>query len=296
MNKEPKMVLFYSFKGGVGRTQLMLNSAKHLASKGKKVLMVDLDVHAPGLSYLKLEVDKQQEEDYLLNFILNHFAKEDTSKQVVTREISPNLYLAPIYDVYNTTAYHQLLIDFSKYSYSIREKKGKKLENNMTLSDLITKSIKNKLLKTGEYDYIFLDSRTGFTEIGDILFSKEIDLKVLVSAYNTQNIEGMNSVLQLIDRDLKEKHSILRVLSLKPNKCDTNQLEQLKTKANLDDNKELKDRFIWNNIMEIDYASVIVTNDFEIWENLDNKELYKKQVIDIANQIEEICVGKKFEL
>mgnify|MGYP000013434322 FL=1 len=121
-------------------------------------------------------------------------------------------------------------------------------------------------------------------------------MKVLVSAYNTQNIEGMNSVLQLIDRDLKEKHSILRVLSLKPNKCDTNQLEQLKTKANLDDNKELKDRFIWNNIMEIDYASVIVTNDFEIWENLDNKELYKKQVIDIANQIEEICVGKKFEL
>ena len=296
MNKEPKMVLFYSFKGGVGRTQLMLNSAKYLASKGKKVLMVDLDVHAPGLSYFKLEVDKKQDEDYLLNFILNHFAKEDTSKQVVTREISPNLYLAPIYDVYNTTAYHQLLIDFSKYSYSIREKKGKRLENNMTLSDLITKSIKNKLLKTGEYDYIFLDSRTGFTEIGDILFSKEIDLKVLVSAYNTQNIEGMNSVLQLIDRDLKEKHSILRVLSLKPSKCDINKLEQLKTKANLDDNKELKDRFIWNNIMEIDYASVIVTNDFEIWETLDNKELYKKQVIDIANQIEEICVGKKFEL
>lgn len=296
MNKEPKMVLFYSFKGGVGRTQLMLNSAKYLASKGKKVLMVDLDVHAPGLSYFKLEVDKKQDEDYLLNFILNHFAKEDTSKQVVTREISPNLYLAPIYDVYNTTAYHQLLIDFSKYSYSIREKKGKRLENNMTLSDLITKSIKNKLLKTGEYDYIFLDSRTGFTEIGDILFSKEIDLKVLVSAYNTQNIEGMNSVLQLIDRDLKEKHSILRVLSLKPSKCDINKLEQLKTKANLDDNKELKDRFIWNNIMEIDYASVIVTNDFEIWETLDNKELYKKQVVDIANQIEEICVGKKFEL
>lgn len=69
----------------------------------------------------------------------------------------------------------------------------------------------------------------------------------------------------------------------------------VKTKASAD-NKRLKDRFIWNNIMEIDYASVIVTNDFEIWENLDNKELYKKQVIDIANQIEEICVGKRFEL
>lgn len=44
--KNSKWLLLLNFKGGVGRTQLMLNSAKHLASKGKKVLMVDLDVHA----------------------------------------------------------------------------------------------------------------------------------------------------------------------------------------------------------------------------------------------------------
>ncbi len=47
----------------------------------------------------------------------------------------------------------------------------------------------NKLQDTGEYDYIFLDSRTGFTEISDILFSSQIDLKVIVSAYNKQNIK-----------------------------------------------------------------------------------------------------------
>lgn len=47
--------------------------------------------------------------------------------------------------------------------------------------------------------------------------------------------------------------------------------------------------------MEIDYSSVIVTNDFEIWETLD-KELYKNQVIDISNQIEKVLIGEKIEL
>ena len=51
MIKNTKTVLFYSFKGGVGRTHVLLNSAKYLASSGKKVLIVDFDIHAPGLSY-----------------------------------------------------------------------------------------------------------------------------------------------------------------------------------------------------------------------------------------------------
>lgn len=72
-------------------------------------------------------------------------------------------------------------------------------------------------------------------------------------------------------------------------------IEQLKSEANLDDNEKLKNNFDWKGIMEIDYSSVIVTNDFEIWETLD-KELYKNQVIDISNQIEKVLIGEKIEL
>ena len=45
------VVTFYSFKGGVGRTLALLNVAWELADSdpGKKVLVVDFDLEAPGI-------------------------------------------------------------------------------------------------------------------------------------------------------------------------------------------------------------------------------------------------------
>ena len=40
---------FYSFKGGVGRTMALVNTAVTLALRGRRVLVVDFDVEAPGL-------------------------------------------------------------------------------------------------------------------------------------------------------------------------------------------------------------------------------------------------------
>jgi hypothetical protein len=44
-------VAFYSYKGGVGRTLLLANTARFLALAGKKVVALDLDLEAPGLHY-----------------------------------------------------------------------------------------------------------------------------------------------------------------------------------------------------------------------------------------------------
>ncbi|MCX4511462.1 FxSxx-COOH system tetratricopeptide repeat protein [Streptomyces sp. NBC_01619] len=43
------VVTFYSFKGGVGRTMALVNTAWILAGNGLRVLMVDWDLEAPGL-------------------------------------------------------------------------------------------------------------------------------------------------------------------------------------------------------------------------------------------------------
>ena len=42
-------ITFYSFKGGVGRTLALVNIAAELARIGRKVLVVDFDLEAPGL-------------------------------------------------------------------------------------------------------------------------------------------------------------------------------------------------------------------------------------------------------
>ena len=44
-----QIITFYSYKGGTGRSMALANVAWILASNGKRVLMVDWDLEAPGL-------------------------------------------------------------------------------------------------------------------------------------------------------------------------------------------------------------------------------------------------------
>src|SRR5215470_10248573 len=44
-----EIIAFYSYKGGTGRSMLVANIGWILASNGKRVLMVDWDLEAPGL-------------------------------------------------------------------------------------------------------------------------------------------------------------------------------------------------------------------------------------------------------
>ncbi|NJK65765.1 MAG: AAA family ATPase [Microcoleus sp. SU_5_3] len=48
--RTPRTITFYSFKGGVGRTTALTHVASILAMRGLKVVAVDLDLEAPGLS------------------------------------------------------------------------------------------------------------------------------------------------------------------------------------------------------------------------------------------------------
>src|SRR5437016_9187468 len=45
------VVTFYSYKGGVGRTMALANVAALLTTWGKKVLVVDWDLEAPGVEH-----------------------------------------------------------------------------------------------------------------------------------------------------------------------------------------------------------------------------------------------------
>lgn len=44
---------FYSFKGGVGRTTLLVNVAHVLAERGERTLIWDLDLEAPGVTIFR---------------------------------------------------------------------------------------------------------------------------------------------------------------------------------------------------------------------------------------------------
>jgi len=56
----PRLV-FYSLKGGVGRSTALAVTAWHLAAQGRRVLVLDLDLEAPGLSTSLLPPPNQPE-------------------------------------------------------------------------------------------------------------------------------------------------------------------------------------------------------------------------------------------
>ena len=43
------VITFYSYKGGVGRTMSLVNVASELSKRGRKVLVIDFDLEAPGI-------------------------------------------------------------------------------------------------------------------------------------------------------------------------------------------------------------------------------------------------------
>lgn len=48
MTTDTRFIAFYSYKGGVGRSLALANLACLLARQGRKVLILDLDLEAPG--------------------------------------------------------------------------------------------------------------------------------------------------------------------------------------------------------------------------------------------------------
>ena len=92
---------FYSFKGGVGRTMALVNAAATLASAGRRVLVVDFDIEAPGLD--TFDVLKPKEEvpgivDFVSHFLESNQAP-DISKYIgecpQIGESNGNLWIMP---------------------------------------------------------------------------------------------------------------------------------------------------------------------------------------------------------
>lgn len=68
-----KVITFYSFKGGMGRTTALAGVALCLVKQGKNVLMVDTDIEAPGLATLFCDEEavKRGVLDYLIEQEIN---------------------------------------------------------------------------------------------------------------------------------------------------------------------------------------------------------------------------------
>ena len=194
-------VTFYSFKGGVGRTLALLNVACILAGLGRRVLMIDFDLEAPGLTLFQ---DKQREEgasrkqlglvdaigDFLddpwssplgdaepSGFFDDYVSSLDVPEGVQKKEKEGVLDLVPAGRLDDEYENHLYDLDFEKM---FEEGVGRPFFER--LKDLIEDS--------GRYDYILVDSRTGFSDEGSISTRFLGDYLMVLTGLNRQNVRG----------------------------------------------------------------------------------------------------------
>jgi len=207
---KPEIIAFYSFKGGVGRTLhlaayilALLARAKEI-NKPIKILVIDSDLEAPGLTYWQ-RYENQQATVSLSNF-LEVYQYPNPSLEVaiswVTQEIKKTAKQQNKSTLYFLPAFieEEELLD----TPILPENLARNPSGAWEVGDAI-----HQLGQKLAVDYIFIDLRAGLSEISSpILFDSRIQ-RFLVTTVNEQSWRGVRMVLEkiglLAPSDLKVK-------------------------------------------------------------------------------------------
>ena len=193
-NQPGTIYTFYSYKGGVGRSMALANVAALLAKWGRKVLVIDFDLEAPGiekyfdgalsgLSASRKDVpgiidliysiidgeDKLTWKDCIIKCTSAHFTKE---LSIITAGRDDGNYISKAQNLNWDKLFNEN--DFGNYLESIRKEWIK------------------------EYDIILIDSRTGITDIGGICTIHLPDVVVLMFTTNDQSLYGIKDVIERV--------------------------------------------------------------------------------------------------
>src|SRR6186713_1343282 len=206
------IISFYSYKGGVGRTQLCANTAAYLYfKKDKRILLWDWDFEAPGLHYffnLKNKDIKKNGTIELLEEYMNTMRSKDTVASSDLQFITKEDHITPLLgsntpnssSARSTRGCIDLMAagnyenDFSRRTNAFDWFEFYSMMDGANYIELV-KSNLEKL----DYDYIFIDSRTGISDYSGICNIQLPDINVIVAAPTLQNFEGCRAIVSKIE-------------------------------------------------------------------------------------------------
>lgn len=193
--RSPRTVAFYSFKGGVGRTTALIHVAWLLVKQGKKVVVVDLDIEAPGLSKA-LDLDDLPEVGIVDYFYERAYAPDGADYEIQIGDILAEYRDQQLGD---TRGGRFFVVPTGKldldYLAKVDDLKASAWVNgNKSLWDIFTHDINKQI----EPDLILVDSRTGLNQWGAFSLIQAADSAILVLFPNAQNAEGAKILVQAL--------------------------------------------------------------------------------------------------
>jgi len=160
-------LVFFSLKGGVGRSTALVVAAAHLASIGKNVLIVDLDLEAPGVGSMLLDgqtLPKYGLLDYYtetkINDIDDDFLRDMISTSSITDPVGGLVDVAPAAGRLCLEYPQNMLGKLSRaYLENISDE-----ERTDTFLDQTRNLIERLCNLKKNYDAVLVDARAGLNE------------------------------------------------------------------------------------------------------------------------------------
>lgn len=222
----PKVVTFYSFKGGMGRTTALAATALALAQDGNNILLIDTDIEAPGLATLFFDENRIYSGlvDYLLEAAVTPSNELIDMSDIIQQVDDPvlmdgmegRIFVIPAGIVDQGYLQKLARIDFQDT-----------LPGNMKkqLSRLMKEAVK-VIQAVCRVDYVLLDARAGFHDMGGIITTQMPHGAVLFGKDSRQSWQGLELVLKSISMTQEEKPPVAIVDS----SCGLNGLVSAKEK------------------------------------------------------------------
>lgn len=229
--RDGRVITFYSYKGGTGRSMALAHAAWITARRGYRVLAIDWDLEAPGLHrYFApfLEDKSASSKDGLIDFLLNYCdaASMPPPDSIDGRGLS---WLDEYAELWRYAQRVELpgvtgrgCLDFVSagrqddmygmrvglfdWNHFYSELGGGAFLNRMRNACISSEvgpedcgqrtNADTESFAQSRYDFVFIDSRTGLSDTSGICTVQLPDTLVCLFTYNVQSIEGASRVLR----------------------------------------------------------------------------------------------------
>ncbi|NEP89264.1 MAG: MinD/ParA family protein [Okeania sp. SIO2C2] len=212
---KPAIISFFSFKGGVGRTTTLVATALTLARHGYRVAIVDLDLESPGISNIFFP-DREESFPGAIDYLL------EKNIQGKNWKLSTHLQLVNDSRLLGDVEKSLPILSAGSVDNNYLEKLARlDCQNLLNFNNPLLKTwhdMFNELNKAaGKLDFILLDTRTGFHDIGGLAIADFSHAVVVFGTQSRQSWAGLTHVIRRLAKPLApEPLPVLLIHALAP--------------------------------------------------------------------------------
>lgn len=197
-----QIISFYSYKGGVGRTIALIETAYNLIKAGKRVLLLDLDIEAPSLHNIfaeKVNAVGTGVEYGIVEYLYRKTVQKQNDVSIEhifcpleLQNVPGELFLIPALKEMN-----------KDYLYQTEQLQTVQLQEQDAFQETF-----DYIKKVLNVDTIIVDTRAGFNKWGSLSLLTLSDQVIFIAYPNSENVEGLNIAFELMHNVGKKRYAV----------------------------------------------------------------------------------------